>query len=522
MRYSVRGMLCAVAALAVSAQGQSAVVSIDKAQTYQTIDGNGAMGNITPWKIKVGPFFQDADLTGFYDSLINVMGFTMHRIFIDGCGFSPSPGQYQITDGMRDFYGTTVAALKAVADANNEPYYVCPAVLSPPGYMKDNNQCPGGEESAYPGTTDNHLNPDYYDDFGDFCAAYVKMVRDTFGINPYAFSFQNEPYFNEPYGSCSYANGLHYAAMLKVAGPKVRALGYGTLFYGVEHMSHTYPQWENQIVGDAEAAPYIDRFAVHGYTDGIEVDTSTFGEITPEGGRPLWMSETGGYCNDYTEAMGLGRTLMRTYGSSNMSAWIYVGIVGTDSDRYGCGWFVSGDDGWLSPRYYVYGQFFRFIRPGMKRVDAVSSNGDLRVVSFKDDAKSSMSVIMMNTSTTSDIDVTLNITGGTTPPSFDMKRTTPTENFVLVGTVAPTDVITVPANSIVSLGYNYLGSPSAVTPRVTSSAAPATAGSLSAPSVYDLQGRLVTRSRIAAQETPVSGVYCHPGKRTLSLKTSIR
>ncbi len=505
---AAKALSLAVLVSAACAYGQSAVVTIDKAQTFQTIDGNGAMGDFSPWKIRQGPFYVDADLTNFYDSLINVLGFTLHRIFVDGCDFSPSAGQYRISDGIRHFYGTTVARLKAVADANGEPYMVAPAVLSPPAYMKYNNQCPGGEESAYPGSTNNHLIPDQYDEFGDFCAAYITMVRDTFGITPYAFSFQNEPYFNEPYSSCSYSGGTHYAQMLKVAAPKVRALGLPILFYGVEHMSHTYPQWENQVVADASAAPYIDRFAVHGYTDGIQVDTTTFGTITPQGGRPLWMSETSGYCNDYTASMTLARTLMRTYGSSNMSAWIYVGILGEDSQQYGCGWFVSSADGWLSPRYWVYAQFFRFVRPGMKRIAASSSQSDIQVVAFKDDAKGSMSVVLLNTSTTSSRTVTLNISGGALPPSFEVKRTTPTENFVSVGTAAPTDAITVPANSIVSLGYNHVGGSSVAAPL---SQATVSTGHSAQPQAhtYDLRGRQVVRGfSTKGVAAPAFGVYC--------------
>jgi O-glycosyl hydrolase len=419
------------------------------------------------------------------------MGYTMLRPSPSLCDFNPSPGVYSVSQ-LRGEYSHALA-LKAIADANGEPFRITPAVFSPPGYMKYNNQCEGDQESTYPSYDQNSLRPEYYDDYGDLIATYLRLLKDSLGLDIYAISLQNEPFFNEPYSSCSYAGGTHYAEMLRVAGPKIRQAGYATLLYGCEHMAWAYPSWENAVLADAQAAPYLDRFAIHGYTDGVQVDTSTFDTITASGGKPLWMSETGGYCHSstYSQTMTLARTIMKSLVNSSMSAWNYCGLVGQECN---CGGLVSPDDGSKSFAYWVHAQFYRFIRPDMKRVKATCSDGQLMVGAFADAGKGSLSLVMINNGSTSK-DVTLSIGGGAVPAQFEMRQTSPAGNFVDLGMVNAGATITVPASAIVSLGYGHRGVPVKVTQPATPVRAATSASARAAVRrAFDLSGRRVGTS----------------------------
>lgn len=450
-------------------------VTVDLATTYQTIDGFGAMHDVTPWKIKDGPFYIDANVNGFLDSLVTVQGFTLYRVFIEGCEMSPSPGVYRIPASMRHYYGTTVKRMKQTADARGEPLRIVPAILSPPGYMKVNGVCPGTFEGTYGGASEpNQLKPESYAEFGDFCAWYLKTVRDTFGITCYAFSPQNEPNFNEPYSSCSYADGAHYARMLKVVGPRIRAASPTTLIYGAEHMAWAYPSWENAVLADAGARDYIDRFAIHGYSDGIRVDTASFGTIRPESGRPLWMSETGGTYADYSTAFGHANTVLNCLVRSSMSAWIFVGIAGANN-------------GVPDPQYWMYCHINRFVRPDMKRVKVTCSDSELLIGAFKDDAKLSRSLVIINNANATR-SVSIRFTGGTAPQSFAKRSSTSAAYYVADGSVSATSTIAVAARSVVSLGENHEGSVSVTPPRAAVlSRAPHAGATRNA--LYDLRGR---------------------------------
>ncbi|MBD3240435.1 MAG: hypothetical protein GF331_07605, partial [Chitinivibrionales bacterium] len=364
------GIATVLMALVAFGTAQAVDVTVDLSRRFQTMEGMGAMNRIGPWKAKVGPFYQDVPLDNFYDSLVNVMGFTMLRP-TEGCAFSPSPGVYDV-NALRGVYSHFLA-LKAVAEANNEPFMACPAVFSPPAYMKGNGLCEGEEESTHPSNPDNTLLPEYYDDFGHFLVKYIETLRDSLGIDVYAISPQNEPFFNEPYASCSYANGGHYSEMLEVAGPIIRAAGLNTIIYGTEHMTWDFPSWENAVMNNSGAAPYLNRFAVHGYTDGVQVDTSTFDTSQANDARPVWMSETGGQGMTYGDGMTLARTIMRSF-NAGISAWMYCGLIGPQSS---CGWLVAhGVDGYVDgvpgPCYWAHAHFARFARPGWKRVSATT------------------------------------------------------------------------------------------------------------------------------------------------------
>jgi O-glycosyl hydrolase len=502
-RHGVIAMLT-LCGMCLQAMPAEVSVSIDKSTTYQTMDGNGLMHPIAPWQ-DCNPFCQDADITGTLDSMITVLGLTLHRYFHNGCEFSPSPGQYVIHGAMRTFF-EQAQYLESVAEENNEFYGVCPAILGAPTYMKKNNACTGGVAGLFHVAPDNTLKEDMYDEFGEFCATTLTTIVDSFDIVPYAFSFQNEPMFNEPYPCVAYNHGAHYRDMFKVAAPIVKALGLPTLIYGVENIAGWYPTWENAILEDAAAAPYLDRPAVHGYQADAVTPDPLGATIAPVGGRPLWMTETAhfGKVDTYDAAMRAAERFIGAYRSASISAWIHVRMKGIL--KSGTGWTVGMIDptnGRRFPTYWATAQFWRFIRPGMQRIEVNSSHDSLLVVGFKDDRASSMSVIMVNRGST-DHTVELGITGGSTPERFDMRRTTESEQFVMVGTVTPSDAIDVPARSIVSLGCNYIGTGvppwDGESPVVRSSRRPAPRTAVGGVRVYDLRGRLVSRSVTARLE----------------------
>ncbi len=519
LRYVAAAMLSVVLAV-MTTNADTVTVTIDKSQTFQTIDGNGFMGTVKPWKVRQGPFWVDADITNFLDSLINVMGVTLHRWFVNnGCGLSSVPGEFTITDRMRAFF-EQAQYLDSVAKARNEWYGVCPTILGPPAYMKVNNKCAPDDLRNWPENPYNTLKEDQYDDFGEFCATFLRTAVDTFGVVPYAFSFQNEPHFNVAYTCCTYANGVHYASMLKGAAPAVRALGLPTLIFGTEVGGDLYRNWAMAIHYDPEASPYLDIDALHGYGgNGIDVPSpTTYRNIHPLGERRLWVSETAHrieQTDTHDKALDMvGRCFAYAYGQGNISAWIQVGLCANEPGSTYPGGFVFKDNGQPAPAYWLACQFWRFIRPGMQRIQAQCSQDSLFVLAFKDDRVSSMSTILMNVDTVAHT-VRLDISGGDAPPRFDMKRTTEIEKFVLLGTVAPNEMIEVPARSVVSLGYNYIGTgvpPGNGTKVMRSSARPVGHAPLRhGTSIFDLRGRLVSRGATltaAARRAVSAAAYC--------------
>jgi hypothetical protein len=390
--------------------------------------------------VQQGPFYVEAPFEPFADTLINHIGISMLRGFdTESCAFNPSPGQYVITDRIRAELGRN-RILKAVADSAGQVLRYCPNVFSPPGWMKTNGECAAGEESNFASNSQNTLLPAHYDDFGALFARYIEICRDTFGLEVYAFGPQNEPYFNEPYASCSYGNGSHYSQMLAVVGPAIRQANPTTLIYGVEHMAWAYPSWESAVMSNPEARDYLDRFAVHGAVGPTDTDTGAFNNIRGDHERPLWLSEFNWGEQTYSEALGYGRAVMKGLASGNISGYMAGGSLWDNA----VGTKYHG--------YYVNAQFFRFVRPGMKRVGAVCADTDIMVGAFADESIGSFSVVFINSATSARV-VTLSMSGDTLPDQLEMRRTSATEGFVDGGMVASSSTISLPAESIVSLGY---------------------------------------------------------------------
>lgn len=488
--------------LCTAATVGAATVTIDGTRTYQTMEGMGTMNRVSQWGVKQGAFTVPAPLDGFYDSLINVMGFTVMRP-AESCRFNPSPGVYDM-DELNSTY-ENILEMQKVAEANDEPFMVAPSVFSPPGYMKLNGKCMGDGASTYPIDMTNSLSSDYYDAFGEFCATYISHVQDTLGIPVYAFSAQNEPYFNEPYSSCSYGSGRHYASMLQVVGPYIREASPSTLIYGAEHMAHMFPSWEGAIRSDVEAGPYLDRYAFHGYTDGVQVDTTSFDSVTVDGGRPVWMTETGGPCDTHEDGLVLARSIMRNF-NQGLSAWMFCGCIGNAT---ACGWLVAKDhpdypNGTPGPAYWAHAHFARFARPGWKRIAAESDNAGVLVSAFASPTTNGLSVVFINTGSSTE-NVSLSLSGVAVPSAFDGRLTTAGEKFADMGAVSPSSTIALPPESIVSLGVDYRGTVTAVrgSPRRTSSPSRMTPGRGSF--FYDVAGRRVPAQRALQTQQGVHG-----------------
>jgi O-glycosyl hydrolase len=466
---------------------QSAVVTVDPSVTYQTIEGMGLCG-VSGWKTRSGPFYVDVPFERVADTLVNYVGVTMLRGFdTRACEFCPGDRQYVITADIR----AELLRARALADAAAaavEVFRYSPNVFSPPGWMKQNGVCEGGEESTYQTNPANSLLPQNYAAYAAMCSAYVRVAADSFGVPLYAFSPQNEPFFNEVYPSCSYSGGAHYAQMLAVVGPAVKRASPATLIYGVEHMAWAYPAWEAAVLNNAGASPYLDRFAVHGLTDGIHADTTTFDTLPDTHARPLWLSEY-------------------NYGQqTHADAFVYILSAVKALVRGGISAYMAGGQLWDAVGtkyvgYYLNAQLLRFVRPGMTRVGAVSSDTSLLVGVFRDERIGAISVVLFNTGT-SDLSVTLTGPPGALPVEFGEVRTTSaTQSFVQSGPVAGTGTVVVAAQSAVSMGQGHHGGGSNATHRPASMATRSVPAAGGRGCVVDLRGRPLSASARAA------GVY---------------
>lgn len=405
-------------------------ISVDKNTTYQTIDGFGAHGAMNVWWGN-GPFYKQA----FLDRIIDDMGLTIIRNEYYPKIEEPNQWPKQIP---------YLKALKAKAESSGEPLKFIATFWTPPGQMKDNKSTKKG----------GHLQPDYYDDLGEYAVAAIQDYKDI-GIDLYAISLQNEPAFKEPYNSCVYTRE-EYRDMIKIAGPIIKKAFPNTKIFGAEHMlwALEWPDisFEGALIEDKLAAEQIDIWACHGYGNDGKTPSPDSKEShqwaaacknLSSTGKPLWMTETSGYKEDWSNAVQLAQSIYASLKFGKISAWVWWQI----SER-GLGRYVLMDLGKPGKRYYVSKNYYRYIRPGAEMVDVKVDDEGILVTAFTHAAQKTMTLVAINTNKEPK---NITLSGAGLPAKFTLYRTSDSENCADLGAVPSSETISLPPRTVTTL-----------------------------------------------------------------------
>jgi glucuronoarabinoxylan endo-1,4-beta-xylanase len=437
-------------------------ISIDHTTEHQTMIGFGAFGAKKPYW-EGAPLYDDA----FVNLFLNDLGATIVRtnIFWD---FEPvnDNASASVTDLSKFNY-------KAGSDiAKQIPYYkalkaaglkkLIATSWTPPVWMKlhdeadripdqcyNCNNCPMSDPARK--VCGGRLDPKYYNEYAEYLAAYVKVIKQETGIELYGLSLQNEPYFANPF-EANVVRPAEYADILKAVGERFRKDGLTTRLFGPEHMAEwswgVQQQYVNESLGDATVKPYLDIYAVHGYVDGVAPDfgsaegwTALHDNITVAHDKPLWMTETSGYEVTFTGAMNLAKSMYLALRFGNISSWVYWSISGA-ADGYSL--MVNGQP---SIVYYASKQYFKFIRPGAIRIKAESDDAEVLPLAFKNPTNGDMTIILINTGSS---EKSFTLDSPIRPAEFTVYRTTATENCAQIGTVS-SGTVSLPPMSISTL-----------------------------------------------------------------------
>jgi O-glycosyl hydrolase len=281
-------------------------------------------------------------------------------------------------------------------------------------------------------------------------AAWLRGFQNTYQVQFYGISLQNELNFEEFYDSCSYPLASQYIAVLKAAraeldkyddlknilimGPEdlLGNSAYGLWQFGSgTNITHKNLQYLSQVAADPVAASALGFFNIHGYApDGITAAGSDPQEwiwwrsgwtSSPAAGLPAmvagfqsygkksWMTETSGeqamWLGPLTSgfpAKGAFSILLKIHEAlttGQESAWVYLslsqaatttGETLTDPTTLGA-----------AVKYTAAKHFFKYIRPGSWLVKStVDSAPNLLASSYVNDATSTLTSVLINTAST--------------------------------------------------------------------------------------------------------------------------
>ncbi len=258
---------------------------------------------------------------------------------------------------------------------------------SPP-YFMTNSGCATGAED--PGK--NNLKDDAYGAFAKYLAEVSAHFRDEWGIEFQSITAMNEPYTNY-WGAnswkqegCHFDQGASQSTMIEELKRAMDVEGFTNIVYSGTDETSIDTQISSYEKLSAEAKAIVTRIDSHTYGG---TKYGKLKETALAGGENLWMSEVDGGDTEGTEAGEMGAALyfankiIKDMNGLTPSAWIMWQII----DNHICAEGYNGNQDYgmpntkggfwgvavadhdkdeivLTKKYYAFGQFTRYIRPG--------------------------------------------------------------------------------------------------------------------------------------------------------------
>ena len=318
---------------------------------------------------------------------------------------------------------------------------------TPPASMKSNGSNAGGT-----------LKTQSYQDYAAYLAKYVLKMKNSYGVNLYALSVQNEPDMSVSYDSCVWsAQQIHdfvpylYNALVSngVSSTKILLPEYSTWNFSIA----------STTMNDTNTAAMVGIMACHAY-GGTIAAPNTYG-------KELWETETAdlsGADNSINNGLSWAKKIHDFMTVAEANAWHYWWLramynSGTGNDGSG----LCGTNQVPTIRAYVLGQFSRFVRPGYYRI-GVTNSGSLYVSAYKDLSSTNAFAVVAINDTGSSVTRTFRL-DHFTATSVTPWITSSTQSLTQLSPATVTNAVfsySVPAMSMVT--FEGLGTPTNATP----------------------------------------------------------
>jgi O-glycosyl hydrolase len=382
----VAGLVCVG-----QARGQEpAEIRINRYRTHQTIVGfGGTMGWIHP---------PDERAEGVYDLIFKDLGASVLRLRALGSEEGEELSLELENDNADPYtFKWDLLPVKATERRNaaiareareRGVKTIVPVAWSPPGWMKDNAKRTGMWGK---------LRDDVLDEYAELWAAYMVGMKREYGLEFQTISIQNEPDVTaEHHPGCMMAPELYARAMAAVSrrlereGFDVRLLGPDVCnIFNLER--YTLAMEEAGVSPGTPLLTHLyDESIPYGAVERDPERWKAARELAREHGRSLWFMETsnregeGVEHGSYEEALIWAQKMHHALVHGNCEVVCYWALYFDKKGQslvYSAATDVDGFQ--ITPKYYTSRNYYRFIRPGMLRMDARCSDERLLVSAYR-------------------------------------------------------------------------------------------------------------------------------------------
>ncbi|KAH8589276.1 glycoside hydrolase superfamily [Bisporella sp. PMI_857] len=403
--------LAAVAGPQLVARQAATTLTINPAQTYQTIDGFGfsqafQRANLV---VNLGAEKQKYVL----DLLFNTTTGAGFSILRNGIGSSPNSNNDWMNTILPTNPGSPSATPRYVWDGKDsgQLFMAKQAVAygvktiyadawSAPGFMKTNGNDAGGGYLC--GLTGHSCSSgDWRQAYANYLVQYIRFYQQE-GVNVTHIGHLNEPDLSTSYASML-SNGNEAGEFTKILAATIKAQNLSVIVGCCESTGWSVT---NQVASQLRSSGAISSL---GFLTGHEYTSRATSPIN-SGGLKVWETEysdlNGGWSTAWYSNGGAGdgltwaNNIYNGLVSANCSAYLYwVGTQdrATNNNNNEKLILVDGQTVTVSKRLWAFAQYSRFVRPGAIRIGSTNS-GNLKSSAFKN-LDGSIAVQVINSGT---------------------------------------------------------------------------------------------------------------------------
>ncbi len=309
-----------------------------------------------------------------------------------------------------------IAVMLAAHKAIGDDAFVEAFSNSPPYFMTVSG-CSSGSKSAI----STNIKKSCVSDFADYLATVVKYLKDTYSLNVKSLASMNEPFTNywRAYSpkqeGCHVSPGKMQSLLLCETAKALKKQGIEDVTVTATDETNTMLQLKAFKKLSDEALSVVGRISTHTYSKA----TPKIGVLAREKGLNLWMSETdwssvsGENAGEMGPALWLSEKIIEDINTLSPSAWViwqivasYISKVPDEKGRYDMpclpdltkGFWgtafadIDKEEIYLTQKYYAFGQFSRYVRPGMTVI-----HSDKKALCAYDSVKQEVIAVFINT-----------------------------------------------------------------------------------------------------------------------------
>jgi glucuronoarabinoxylan endo-1,4-beta-xylanase len=414
------------------------VAQVNITTRYQTLEGFGAAGAWYENWITNHP-----QKNTLYNIMFSELGLDIYRL----------RNAYDQSGGTA--YINNSAEIVQNAEASlGHPVKILISSWSPPAYLKSDSNTVGGTLAK--DTSGNYK----YNEFAQWWLDSLNYWAANGVVADYA-SMQNEPDYTADWDTCKFGT----TQSSSVAGYN---LAFQAFYTKIAAMTNPPKLLAPEAVSISNSKNYLkaltaaDKTHLYGYAHHLYGDGSV---DSPDGyisamtsfasqysDKPRFQTEfskgTDVTLTFATDAMNLAKLMHNALTIENAASYIYwelfwaapKGLVGLTSNSYN-----------INPVYYAFKHFSAFTDPGWQRVSTTIGSSDIRTSAYISPDNNKLSIILINTSTSSNIAVNFSSLSGFTPAGGYLYRSSAIDFCKNIGTFNTNEYVLLPKTSITTI-----------------------------------------------------------------------